>query len=289
VPESLSWQKVTATRFACRHTPIHPLRRLLVLKVRTLLILIAVIGVELGWEIVAWRNWHLREMYRALAGDNAQHEMRARELLRHVETMLAVRQNEDSGWFGANPEARVAERAYRRDRFGRDHEYYSSLVAYYSERRGVYRAAVKNISSQIPPAPSHPGDRPRATELVLMLSQKQYAQALARCSELIERYPDLVQAHERRAWILSTCPDALLRDGKLAVESPTRAAELTNWKNFLVLSTLAAAYAESRDFALAVRWEEEAQTRRTASGDRAPYDHERLALYKSRKPYRGRP
>jgi hypothetical protein len=120
------------------------------------------------------------------------------------------------------------------------------------------------------------------------VSQEKYIEAFARCSELIERYPDLVQTHERRAWILSTCPDANLRDGKLAVASANRAAELTNWKNWLALSTLAAAYAEAGDFASAVHREEEAKKQYTA-GDRASHDHERLALYKAGKPYHGRP
>ena len=106
---------------------------------------------------------------------------------------------------------------------------------------------------------------------------------------MIEQYPDLVEAHERRAWILSTCPDANLRDGKLAVASATRAAELTDWKNVDVLSTLAAAYAEAGDFASAVHWEDEVQKRYDAMGERARYDHERLALYKVGKPYHMQP
>jgi hypothetical protein len=56
-----------------------------------------------------------------------------------------------------------------------------------------------------------------------------------------------------------------------------------------VLSTLAAAHAEAGDFASAVHWEEEVHKQYNALGDRASYDHERLALYKAGKPYHGRP
>jgi hypothetical protein len=265
---------------------IHPLRHLLGINVRTLLIVIAVMSLELGWEIVAWRNWRVREEYRAQAARNAGRESSARESMRRVETMLARRVVIER--FGGTPAARAAESAYRRDELGREHAYYSALVAYHGERKRVYEAAAANISLQIPPAPSHPGDPPRH-EIDLLLRQKQYASALARCTELIEQYPDLVEAHERQAWILSTCPDANVRDGKLAVASATRAAALTDWKNSFVLSTLAAAHAEAGDFASAVHWEEEVHKQYNALGDRASYDHERLALYKAGKPYHGRP
>jgi hypothetical protein len=273
-------------------TPIHPFRRLLGLKVRTLLIVIAVIGVELGWEIGAWRNWQLREFYRTRAGDNAQHETWAKDSLRHVEAMRAALRASELGGVGAIPEARAAERAYEHDRLGREYEYYSALVAYHGERKRVYEAAASDTSLPIPPAPpapAQPFDPPTRREIISLLVQKKYASALAGYTELIEHYPDLVEAHERRAWILATCPDAKLRDGQPAVASATRAAELTDWKNSYVLSTLAAAYAEAGDFASAVHWEEEVQKQYNALGDRARYDHERLALYKAGKPYHLRP
>ena len=281
------WQDQRTSLWSTK--PIHPFRRLFVTKVRTLLIVTAVIGLEFGWEIVAWRNWRVRQEYRTQAGRHAKRESTASESLRRVERMLANREEHDFLWPDQTPAARNAQRAYERDQLEREHLYYSALVAYHGERERVYQAAVNNISLQIPPDPSHPGDRAPGDELVLLLFERKYSQALARCSELIERYADLVEAHERRAWILATCPDAKLRDGKLAVASASRAAELTDWKNSYVLSTLAAAYAESGDFASAVHWEEEVQKQYNALGDRARYDHERLALYKAGKPYHGKP
>ena len=76
------------------------------------------------------------------------------------------------------------------------------------------------------------------------------------------------------------------RDGKLAVATATRAAELTNWKDEQVLSTLAAAYAESGDFAAAVRWQQRALELHAATGVSTKADQDRLALYKAGKPYR---
>ena len=60
------------------------------------------------------------------------------------------------------------------------------------------------------------------------------------------------------AWILSTCADASLRDGKRAVELATHACELTGRKNAWLLDTLAAAFAETGDFKAAVETQREA-------------------------------
>ena len=50
------------------------------------------------------------------------------------------------------------------------------------------------------------------------------------------------------AWVLATSPDDKLRDGKRAIELATKAAEVSNYETPHVLSTLAAAYAETGDF-----------------------------------------
>jgi tetratricopeptide (TPR) repeat protein len=56
------------------------------------------------------------------------------------------------------------------------------------------------------------------------------------------------------AWVLATSPDDNLRDGKRAVELATKAAEQTNYETPHILSTLAAAYAETGDFENAKKW-----------------------------------
>ena len=86
------------------------------------------------------------------------------------------------------------------------------------------------------------------------------------------------------AWLLATCPEDGQRDGKRAVELALRACELTAWKEHLCLDTLAAAYAEDRQFRKASEWE--------AKAVELYRDHEiasfraRLALYQAGKPYR---
>ncbi len=56
----------------------------------------------------------------------------------------------------------------------------------------------------------------------------------------------------RMAWVLATCPDASIRDGREAVALAVRAVELSGGKDAAVCDTLAAAYAESGRFADAV-------------------------------------
>jgi len=57
-----------------------------------------------------------------------------------------------------------------------------------------------------------------------------------------------------RAWIWTFCPDTNYRDGKKAVESATKACELTEWKDADNLGILAAAYGQTGDFVAAAKW-----------------------------------
>jgi Tfp pilus assembly protein PilF len=56
------------------------------------------------------------------------------------------------------------------------------------------------------------------------------------------------------AWVLCTSPDDKLRDGARALKLATKAAEATGYETPHILSTLAAAYAETGDFDNAVKW-----------------------------------
>ena len=85
-----------------------------------------------------------------------------------------------------------------------------------------------------------------------------YAKALADFDEAVRLDPALAGAHNSRAWLLGTCPDAKYRDGKAAVESAKKACERTDWKVANYLRTLAAACAEAGQFDDAVAWEEKA-------------------------------
>jgi tetratricopeptide (TPR) repeat protein len=120
------------------------------------------------------------------------------------------------------------------------------------------------------------------------LDKKDYAKALADFNEVVRLEPKDAGALESRAWVWATCPVAELRDGRKAVDSATRACELTAWKDPSPIETLAAAYAEAGNFEKAVEYEEKALGLATDASAKQQLE-DRLALYKSRKPYRQKP
>jgi tetratricopeptide (TPR) repeat protein len=93
------------------------------------------------------------------------------------------------------------------------------------------------------------------------------------------------------SWLLSTCPDASVRDGKRALELALRMA-LTLRKNhgstWMYWDTVAAAYAESGDFDLAVATLDSARFETMSSGIEKLLA-ERKRDYRDHKPYRDTP
>lgn len=99
--------------------------------------------------------------------------------------------------------------------------------------------------------------------------------------------PNSAESYNARAWLMATAPNPQMRDGKKAVESGTRACEMTDWKDPDMLGTLAAAYAEAGDFDNAIKWQQKAvdltsPTLLVTLNERQA----RLALYQSRRPWR---
>ena len=95
--------------------------------------------------------------------------------------------------------------------------------------------------------------------------------------------PDLLNNF---AWLLATSPDDEIRDGKRAVELAKKSCEATEYKFAHILSTLAAAYAETGDFNTAREWSQKAV-------DMNDPDHgeqlvKELESYKQGKPWRER-
>jgi hypothetical protein len=65
-------------------------------------------------------------------------------------------------------------------------------------------------------------------------------------------------AHNSRAWLRATCPDASFRNGKQAVADAKSACHEASWSEPAYMDTLAAAHAEAGDFDSAVRFEQRA-------------------------------
>lgn len=85
--------------------------------------------------------------------------------------------------------------------------------------------------------------------------------SLGRQSEAINDYEAALKVEPKDsgvlnnlAWVLCTSPEERLRDGKRAIDLATQACEVTDYKAAHILSTLAAAYAETGDFDTAIKW-----------------------------------
>ena len=90
------------------------------------------------------------------------------------------------------------------------------------------------------------------------LTQGDHAEAIADFEAALELTPEDTPLLNNLAWVLATSPDDVLRDGKRAVELATKACDLTEYSKPHILSTLAAAFAESGDFDNAIEWSEKA-------------------------------
>lgn len=123
-----------------------------------------------------------------------------------------------------------------------------------------------------------------------LYSRGDAAQALRHWREGLRREPGHVPALTRAAWVLSTWPDAGIRDGKEALALATRALELSGGRDPVVLDTLAAACAETGRYPEAVSAARRGleSVRRQKQGPLAEALRKRLALYQARTAFRTR-
>ena len=117
-------------------------------------------------------------------------------------------------------------------------------------RQGKFVEAAAHYNEAIRLDPGYAG--PHNNLGVVRFHQGKFAEAAAHYNEAIRLDPDDAESLNNRAMMLAACPEAKYRDGQRAVESATRACELTVWQQPGCLDTLAAAYAEAGDFDAAV-------------------------------------
>jgi tetratricopeptide (TPR) repeat protein len=115
-----------------------------------------------------------------------------------------------------------------------------------------------------------------------------HAAALADLEKAVALEPDDSGVLNNLAWLLATSPDDGIRDGKRAIELATRACDKTDWKQAHIISTLAAAHAETGDFATARKYSRQAVE---GTGDNDQIEEQlaaELASYQAEKPWRER-
>jgi tetratricopeptide (TPR) repeat protein len=116
-------------------------------------------------------------------------------------------------------------------------------------------------------------------------ANKEYEQAINDYRQVIRLDREDADAFSNLAWLLATCPDKKLRDGRQAVEYAMTACDLTSWKASYFLATLAAACAENGEFDQAVKWQKRALESSQYEKDEGKDARHRLALFEDRKPY----
>ena len=116
------------------------------------------------------------------------------------------------------------------------------------------------------------------------LNISEHVKAIEDYNKSLELDPEDSGVMNNLAWTLATSSNEEIRDGKRAVELATKACELTNFEAGHILSTLAAAYAESGDFEKAIEWSTKA-VELGASEDSEQLAEE-LASYKRGEPWR---
>ncbi len=116
------------------------------------------------------------------------------------------------------------------------------------------------------------------------LSLGKRADAIRDYEAALQAAPDDPGILNNLAWVLATAPEQELRNGSRALELAKKASEATQYQQAHILSTLAAAFAETGDFDEARKWSEKA----VALDDKTEQLKEELQSYRDRKPWRER-
>ena len=118
-------------------------------------------------------------------------------------------------------------------------------------------------------------------------TQTNLTQTIAVLREELSRNPDSAQTLNNLAVLLATAPDDAVRDGAEAVRLAERANALTEQQNPVMLTTLAAAYAEAGRFEDAIRTAEQATKLALAAGIEVLANRNRqlLEYYRRGEPY----
>ena len=112
--------------------------------------------------------------------------------------------------------------------------------------------------------------------------------ALADLEKALEIKPDDSGVLNNLAWLLATSPDEAIRNGKRAIELARKACEETTWKQPHIISTLAAGFAETGDFAEARKYSKQAVESEGSSPEVKMQLEGEMASYESQKPWRER-
>lgn len=119
-----------------------------------------------------------------------------------------------------------------------------------------------------------------------LLSIGDHKEAIADFEIVVKEQPENDSILNNFAWVLATSPVDELRDGKRAIELATKACEVTDYEKPHILSTLAAAYAETGDFETAIKWSKKAVEMGSDDEEVDEQLENELKSYQEKKPWR---
>ncbi len=119
-----------------------------------------------------------------------------------------------------------------------------------------------------------------------LLNLGRHAEAVAAYEKALQQKPDEPGLLNNSAWVLATSPRDDVRDGKRAVELATKACELTEYRQAHIVSTLAAAHAETGDFDAALQWIDKALELSPEEGEEREHLQKERRHYTEKKPFR---
>jgi tetratricopeptide (TPR) repeat protein len=254
-----------------------------------LMVVVAAAALVMGTSVVALRLTRLRATYLESAAEQARQESAYGQLEQSRLRMAEGRPLKDF--------ARQARK---------DAVIYRKTAGYHAALKQKYLAAAARPWRSVEPDPPPPDLWDRA---VYWSARGDHRRAVAAYEELLARNDSIVLLDltlppivtgtvnplkgsdtrlvlDRLAWALATCPEASLRDGKRAIALAAAACERDQWKEPSLIATLAAAYAESGDFARAVAMQNDAIDNLPVGDFKLKAFRERLQLYQNKKPYR---
>jgi tetratricopeptide (TPR) repeat protein len=134
-----------------------------------------------------------------------------------------------------------------------------------------------------------PSDSDCHTTLAIALEESgEAAEAIQHYQKALAIAPLSISALTNLAWLLATSHEESIRNGRKAVELATQADQLSRGTNAIVLRTLAAAYAESGEYAKAIKTARAAVqlARMQGTDSLASNLDQQIALYELGMPYR---
>jgi tetratricopeptide (TPR) repeat protein len=207
-----------------------------------------------------------------------------KEIKENPESIPAHRSRAMAQALNGNHDAAVADatEAIRLD--PKDWQSYMHRTNYWTYKHN-YDKAIEDLDEAIRLKPELM--KPLVTTRAFLRAKKgDYAGAAKDYEDFLKTDGNNIGILNNLAWLLATCPDDQVRDGRRAVTLAEKAVELTERKSATYLDTLAAAYAEARRFDDAVRVQQEALTDRRLVVDDGNQANQRLELYRQRKAYR---